>query len=143
MPALVLTAAEVLATSNADFYQGISGVTITAGQVCFLDTLDNRIKLADADASLSKASVKGIALHGASAEQPMRLQTGGSLIFGASAVINALDVVVGTALGLSATPGAMTEMADITSGLYVTTIGVAAPNDMLHLNIFSSAQPLP
>jgi hypothetical protein len=143
MPVLVLTAAEVLAGADADFYQGIAGATITAGQVCYLDSVDNRIKLADADASLSKASVKGVALHGAGAEQPMRMQTGGAMVFGASAVINALDVVVGTALFLSATPGAMTEAADVTSGLYVTNIGVAAPSDTIRLNIFSSNQPLP
>ena len=143
MAALVVDATEVLSGTNADFFQGISGATVTAGQVCYLDAMDNKIKLADADASLARASVRGIALHGALSGQPLRLQTAGDLIFGVSAVIDALTVVVGESLVLSATPGGITQSSDLATGMYVTTVGITSGADRMRLNLFSSNQPVP
>ena len=143
MPALVLTNTEVLSGSDADFYQGLAGETITAGQVCYLSAATNRLLKADANLSLAAASVKGVALNGASAEQPLRLQTGGVLIFGATSTINSLAVVVGENLILDATAGGMTQAADAATGWYVTTLGVTSGADRMRLNIFSSNQPVP
>lgn len=87
-------------------------------------------QLCDADLSIS-APCRGIALHGASSGQPLRVQTGGSITIGATVAVGALYVV-------SLTAGAIAVYGDLGSGDYVTIIGVGASSTVISLNIFRS-----
>ena len=71
-----------------------AGATITAGQSVYEDQADGKIKLADANLSLAAAKAKGLALHGALSNQPIRYQKGGKAIVGAGAA----GVIVASAL---------------------------------------------
>src|SRR6185503_18214915 len=100
MTDLAVTASQVLAGTDADFYDGVAGVTVTAGQTIYQDSTDNLLKLADSDGSLAKANTKGLALHGASLNQPLRIQTDGTITLGAGAA-----PVVGKVYKLGLTAG--------------------------------------
>lgn len=106
-----ITAANVVHDINAAYGSGVAGVTITAGQVVYLDAGTNTIKLADANASSATADAVGIALHGALSGQPIKYQTGGDITVGGT-------VTVGGAYVVSATPGGIAPVADLTSGWY-------------------------
>jgi len=139
MADLVVTPAQVLAGTDADFYDGVAGVTVTAGQTIYQDTMDNLLKLSDADASVAKANTKGLALHGASAGQPLRIQTGGTITLGAGAA-----PVVGKVYKLSLTAGGISPIEDMdVGGQYDTNIGVGAANNTVKLNIYASGQVSP
>lgn len=60
----------------------------------------------------------GIALHGASSGQPLRIQTGGTITIGAT-------TVKGTTYIVSATAGGIAPYSDLANGWYRTIIGVA------------------
>lgn len=125
MSALSITAANVLAGANAIKRKGIAGATITAGQVVYEDTSDsNKFKLADCDASATTAKAVGIALHGASAGQPLEI------------VVEDDDFTPGATLSLSAggdtgiyvldgTAGSIAPMDDLASGDYPVILMVA------------------
>ncbi len=139
MADLSITASQVVAGTNADFYDGTAGVTVLAGQVVYQDSIDNLLKLADADGSLAKANAKGIALHGASANQPLRIQTAGTITLGAAAA-----PVVGKVYKLSITAGGITPIEDTDAGgQYDTNIGVGAAVNTIKLDIFASGQIVP
>ena len=127
MADLSITPASVVAGTDADYYQGVSGGTVTAGMAVYLDALDNKLKAAD---------VKGIALHGASDGQPLRVQTAGSLTIGAT-------TTVGAAYVLSATPGGIAPIADLLSAMYTTYVGVGGATNTIKLGLFASGQLVP
>ena len=131
MADVTITAASVVPSANAEFYQGTAGGTITAGMACYLDTSTNTLKAADANASALTPVVKGIAAHGASAGQPLRVQTAGSITIGGT-------VVLATVYVLSATAGGIAPDADAASGMYCSIIGVATSATVLALSIFNS-----
>lgn len=126
MANLTITPAQVLAGADCDFYQGIAGEATTAGQACYLDDLTNRLRLADANASQEAAAVKGIALHAASAEQPLRLAVSGTLTLGAGAA-----PVLATVYIAGATAGSIAPVADSVSGWYTTVLGVGGASNTL------------
>jgi hypothetical protein len=134
MSDLTITATAILAGTDADFFQGLAGETITAGQSVYLDSLTNRVRLADANASLATAAAIGISLHGATAGQPIRVQTGGSITLGVGTL--ALIYVV------SATAGGIAPSADIASGWYTTLLGVHAGDGVLKMSVFASQAQL-
>ena len=136
MADLSITPASVVAGTDADYYQGVSGGTVTAGMAVYLDALDNKLKAADANASSKAADVKGIALHGASDGQPLRVQTAGSLTIGAT-------TTVGAAYVLSATPGGIAPIADLLSAMYTTYVGVGGATNTIKLGLFASGQLVP
>jgi hypothetical protein len=137
MADLSVTASQVVAGSDAEYYDGSSGETITAGQVCYISTTDNLIYKADAD-SQSRADVKGIALHGASASQPLRLQTKGTITIGAAA-----SIAVGTVFWLSQTAGGIAPFVDLDAGaMYGTYLGVGNSSNGIVLGIHASGQVL-
>lgn len=139
MADLSITAAQVISGADADFYDGTAGATITAGQVIYQDSVDSLLKLADADGSLAKANAKGIALHGASLNQPLRIQTSGTITLGAAAA-----PVVGKVYKLSITPGGISPFDDQDAGgQYDTNIGVGAATNTVKLAIYASGQVVP
>lgn len=119
MSDLSITAANVLAGPNARKRTGIAGATITAGQTIYEDTADSsKFKLADNNASAITAKCVGIALHGASAGQPLTV------------VYEDDDLTVGSTLSigvytLSSTAGGICPVADLASGNYPVVLFVA------------------
>ena len=118
MADVTITAASVAPGANAVYRDGIAGATITAGQVCYVDATDGRVKLADANASAATATAVGIAVNGASSGQPVRL------------VVEDDDFTVGGTVAkgvyvLSGTAGGIAPVADLTTGWYPVVVGVA------------------
>lgn len=133
MAELTITAAQVLSGADADYFQGIAGQAITAGQSVYLDTLTNRVRLADANGSQDSAEAIGIALNEAAAEQPVRVQTNGTLTLGAAAAPGVSNVYI-----VGGTPGGIAPSADKVAGWYATILGVGAPNNTLRMAVFPS-----
>lgn len=133
MAELSITALQVLSGPDADFFQGYAGQAVTAGQAVYLDVLTNRLRLADANGSQDSAEVVGIALHEAAAEQPLRIQTAGTLTLGAGAAPATSTVYI-----LGANPGGIAPVADKVAGWYCTVLGVGAPTNTLKMSVFPS-----
>lgn len=137
MSDLSITAASVLAGTNAEIVRGHAGATITAGQAVYLDTASTgEWLLADSDSAtvIARGSARfGIALNGAADGQPLAVQTGGDITIGAT-------IVAGVAYYLSDTPGALCPFADLATGDYVTLVGVAKSTTVLALDpLYSGA----
>ena len=129
MADLTLTAANVLAGSNATTNLGTAGATITAGQVVYFDDTTKTYKLADTDsATAAVRSPAGFALNGASAGQPLMVQTGGDLTLGEV-------LTAGVAYYLSGTAGGICPVADVTSGDYPVILGMAKSTSVLAIKI--------
>lgn len=137
MAALSITAANVVAGSNAKKTTGVAGASITAGQAVYLDTATGTLKLTDADgASALIRSCVGIALHAASANQPLTYQYEGLITIGAT-------VAIGSAYFTSATAGGVAPVADNTTGVYPTFLGFATTAAILDLHIHSALVAVP
>ncbi len=120
MADLSVTAANVLAGTNAKIRKGIAGATITAGQWVYEDTADGgKFKLADCDASATTAKAAGVALNGAAAGQPLLVcEEDDDFTPGGTLTVGAIYVLSGTA-------GAAAPTADLASGDWVTVLMVA------------------
>jgi len=112
------TPGSVAASSQAKKTTGVAGETITAGMVLYVST-DGKLYKADANAA-GATTVAGIALHNASANQPLTYATEdlGGINLG-----NTLDV--GQQYVLSDTAGLLKPASDWDVGDYVTVICVA------------------
>ena len=129
MADLVITAASVLAGSGAKKVNGTAGATITAGQVVYLDSSDGKYKLADNDsATAAVRSPAGIALHGASANQPLTILSQGPITIGAT-------TAVGVVYCLSSTAGGICPDADIATGDYNTILGIGTSTTVIDVKM--------
>jgi len=128
---ITITPANVIAGSNAQKLQGIAGATITAGQVVYRDPATGKFLLADANGTADARTPIGIALHGASLDQPLMVITEGDLALGA-AMVNA------TAYFLSDTPGGICPAADVGAGEFVTVLGVSSSTSNLKVKMVIS-----
>lgn len=130
MTDISITAGNVVPANNAIIERGTAGATITAGQVVYLDTSDNRYKLADADsATAAVRAARGIALNGASAGQPLAVQTGGDLTIGAT-------IAAGVSYYLSAgTAGGICPIADLGQDDYPVLVGMGKSTTLLKVAI--------
>jgi hypothetical protein len=129
MTTIVITAANVIAGSNATRTTGTAGEAITAGQAVYFDTSVNKWKLADNNlATLGATKAAGIALDGASLNQPVAVQTSGDITIGGT-------LVAGTAYYLSATAGGICPVADLVTTNSVCQIGLAKSVTVLTINI--------
>lgn len=142
MADLIITASQVLPgadSAGATFENGVAGATITAGQSVYLDSATNTLKLADNnDTSALLAIVRGIALHGSTTGQPLRIQTSGPMTIGAGAA-----PVVSRPYVLSATPGGIAPVADLATGNRTTIIGIGSASGGLILRLWASQQVAP
>lgn len=129
MADITLTAANVLAGSNATTNLGTAGATITAGQVVYFDDTTKTYKLADTDsATAAVRSPVGIALNGASSGQPLMVLTDGDITLGAV-------LTAGVAYYLSGNPGGICPVADVASGDYPVILGMAKSTSVLAIKI--------
>ncbi|RAI34526.1 hypothetical protein [Rhodoplanes serenus] len=129
MADLSITAANVIAGSDAAIVNGRAGATVTAGQVVYREASTGKYKLAYNDSATAEVKVPaGIALHGAADGQPLAVQTGGDITIGAT-------LTPGSAYVLSSTPGAIAPVADLGTGDYVVQLGLAKTAAVLALRI--------
>lgn len=124
---LVITAANVQRGTNAVTTTGTAGAAVTAGQCVYFDKITKRYLLADSNsATVAARRATAIALHAASAGQPLTVQTSGDLTLGAT-------MVAGTSYYLSDTPGGICPVADVGTGEWVNVIGVAKSTTAIQL----------
>ena len=129
MADLTITAANVVAGSGAVVTHGIAGEAITAGKVVYLSAATNRWMLADNNSGTAEARrAAGIALNGASLNQPIAIQTSGDITLGAT-------LTAGAAYYLSDTAGGICPVADIGAGEYVCLLGLAKTASVLAVGI--------
>lgn len=132
-----ITAGNVVPVAGYQFVDGIAGETITAGQTLYLKESDSRYWKADSDSATSAVRVLvGIALNGASAGQPLRVQTAGSITIGGT-------VAVGTVYILSDTAGGIMPSTDVETGDYVSIVGIATTTGIILLDITNSGVAVP
>jgi hypothetical protein len=134
MADLTITAANIIPVSGYSEYQGTAGATITAGQVVYLDS-NSLLQLADNNGAAALATVKGIALHAALANQPLKIIIAGSLGFGAI-------LTAGNFYYLSETAGAICPWGDLGAGERVSQIGYASTTSNMVLNIVNTGVAL-
>lgn len=129
MANLTITAASVVAGSNAFVQSGSFGEAVTAGQVVYKSSTTNKWLLADSNSVTPEARhAIGIALNGGSIDQPVTVQTSGKITVGAT-------LTAGTDYYLSDTPGAICPRADVGSGEYVCLLGLAESTTVLDLSV--------
>lgn len=122
---LTITASAVVPSSSAVFKYGTAGATIAAGQLCYLDTADldgngiGKVKLSDANGAAALRVIDGMAISSASAGQPVVIVT-----YDPSLVIAASGLTANQILISSATAGGVAPSADLTTGWYLTVVGV-------------------
>lgn len=131
MADITVTAANVTPGSGAGLRYGTAGATITAGQTVYLDTTDNKYKLARANAA-STAQVAGIALHGASNNQPLTIHTGGAINIGGTVAVGAIYVLS------AAAAGGIAPAADLTTTNRVSVIGVGTTTGIIAVDLQNS-----
>jgi hypothetical protein len=135
MSDISISAASVLPGAGAVTEDGLAGATLTAGQIVYRDT-DNSYKLADCNgASATIRTPRGVALNGASAGQPVRIQKQGEITIGGT-------LTAGTSYYLSGTPGGLRPVADNTTGDYPSHIGISKSTTVLLLAIAASGVSL-
>lgn len=128
MTDLTITAANVVAGSNAKLGSGTAGASITAGQAVYYDSATGTLKLADNNGVAAAQVPVGIALHAAAAGQPLQYITEGDLTIGATMTAS-LDYY------LSATPGGVAPRADLSAGMAVVSLGYAKSTTVLGVKI--------
>lgn len=137
MADLVITAASVIAGSDAVKETGIAGATITAGQTVYKEAATGQFKLADSNsATVEQRTPYGIALHASLAGQPLTVQTSGSITIGAT-------VTVGAGYYQSETPGGIQPVADLATGELVTLLGFATTAAIINMRIVSAGVLVP
>lgn len=129
MADLSITAANVVSGDNAIIKDGSAGEAVAAGKVVYKSPVSKKWMLADSNSGTAAArEATGIALNGAALDQPLRVQTGGDLVLGAT-------LTPGTSYYLSDTPGGVCPLADVGSGEYVCQLGLAKSPSVLALDI--------
>jgi hypothetical protein len=128
MADLVITAASVVAGSNAMKDTGTAGEAITAGQTVYKAST-GLYMLADSNSATAAAKeALGVALHAAAVNQPLTIQKKGAVTIGAT-LTPGLDYYV------SDTPGGICPRADLASGEAVCQLGLAASATVLNLDV--------
>lgn len=129
MADLTITAANVVAGSNSRKEAGFADETIAAGKAVYKAAATGKWMLADNDSATAEVrQAAGIALNGASNNQPIDVHLGGDITIGAT-------LTAGVAYYLSATPGGICPLADVASGDYYVLLGLAKSTSVLAVNI--------
>jgi hypothetical protein len=132
MTALSITAANVVAGSNATRDTGTAGEAITAGQAIYLASATNKWMLADTNSATAEARVaKGIALNSAALNQPVVILKDGDITIGAT-------VTKGVGYYLGGTAGTIVPVADLTTGDYTCFLGIAKSTSVIAVKIQSA-----
>lgn len=129
MADISVTPGSVLPGSDAVTSDKTIGESITAGQVLYAKASDSgKMWKSQADGTAAEAAAVGIALNGGSAGQPIRVQTGGTITIGGA-------VTVGTIYCVSANAGGICSTTEVTTGHYVTVLGVGATTATINMGL--------
>lgn len=129
MSDFVITNTAVVAADNAVKESGLAGETITAGKAVYKSPTTKKWMLADSNSATPAAKTAGgIALNGASLNQPVTVAKSGDITM--NAVLTA-----GSAVYLSDTPGGLCPDADVGAGENVCQIGIAKSTTVLAVRI--------
>jgi len=131
MADLSITAANVGVTSGAVIELVQVGESVTQGQPAYKKALDGLYYKADANASSATAAALGVFLTPASTSGYALIVKSGSYLAGAT-------LTVGETYVVSATAGGIAPLSDVTTGWYVTILGVASSASTLALDIVRS-----
>lgn len=127
MADLTVTAANVAGGANAQVETVLGGEALTQGQlICWDATLQKYYK-ADAN-DAARRDVRGITRNACAANQPIEMQTSGSINPGAT-------MTAGVEYYASATPGGICPRGDLTTGDRVIRVGYASTTTNLVLDI--------
>jgi len=120
------SASTVTWTAGNRWTQGMAGATIVPGNVLYLDSTTNTLKLADGDLD-TESIVVGIALDSAISGRVCTYAPPGAVInIGAT-------VTLGTIYVLSLTAGAICPWADIGTGDYPNVLFIGATSNLVEL----------
>lgn len=135
---LSITAANVVkgSTSAVKTLSGIASESVTAGQTAYRDPTTKKFGKADANGASALRSVSGIFLNTAGANQPVVVQTDGPITIGAT-------VTVGEIYVSSATAGGIAPEADLTTGHYVSVLGIGISATQIDLKMHNSGVAVP
>ncbi len=133
--ALSVTATSVLPGSDANIADGIAGASITAGQVLYLDSTTNTLKLAQCDGTTAEATVAGIAMNGGATGQTIRYAKGGTITIGGT-------IAAGTPYVVSATAGGIDAFSALVSTNKVSYIGWASTTAIMTVAINNTGTTL-
>ena len=127
MADLSVTPASCVPVAPAVVQWGTAGATITAGKPMYLESATNTWKLADNDSATAEVrQATALSLTGSSAGQPVAYMMTGQVTLGAT-------MTAGVVYYLSATAGGICPVADLTSGKYPCTVGIATSTTVLQL----------
>lgn len=129
MADVTVTAANVIAADNAVKESGLAGETIVAGKAVYKSPSTKKYMLADSNSVTAGAKTAvGIALNGASLNQPLTIMKSGDVTIGAT-------MTAGATYFLSDTPGGICPDADVGAGENVCQIGIAKSTTLLSVKI--------
>jgi len=129
MPAISITAANVLHSSSATIFTGTAGATITQGQPVYLDTVTSTYKLANA---LTNNPVAGVSMVSTAANQDIVVcSRDPNFVFGGT-------VTTGNIILVGNTAGTLQPYEDRTTGWYVTSLGVMISTTRMNFYITGS-----
>lgn len=130
MSDVAITAASVKKGSSANYSSGTAGETITAGMPVYKKASDSKIYKAKANGTTEEADVIGIALNGASVDQPISWNVeDDDFTVGGTVAAGAVYVLSGAAYG------GIAPVADITSGWYGQVLLVGKGSSKASLRI--------
>lgn len=129
MADLVITNTAVVAADNAVKESGLAGETIAAGKAVYKSPTSKKWMLADNNSATAAAKTAGgIALNGASLNQPVTVAKSGDITM--NAVLTA-----GSTYFLSDTPGGVCPDVDVGAGENVCQLGVAKSTTVLAIKV--------
>lgn len=135
MAAITVTASGVVKVSG-NIARGRAGVTLAQGKAVYADGSDKgQYKLADWD-DVDTAVCVGIALQGASDEQPIDIQVDGDVNVGGAVLTIGETYFVGDS-------GGIVPDVDVVSGKFRSFLGVAVTTSVLRLGILNSGVAIP
>jgi hypothetical protein len=131
MADLSITAANVGVTSSSVVELVQVGESVSQGQPAYKKAIDGLYYKADSNASLATAAALGVFITAASTNGYALIVKSGSYLAGAT-------LTVGETYVVSATAGGIAPLSDVTTGWYVTILGVASSTSTLALDIVRS-----
>lgn len=132
MAAFSITAANVLASSQATKFTGTAGGTITQGMPLYLDTVTNTYKGTNSLNANSATNCAGIAMVGASNGQDMVIVSRDPNFTPGYTIVSGNIPLCGN------TAGAVQPYEDRTTGWYVCSLGVGIGGNRINLYITGS-----
>lgn len=137
MANLSITATAVVPSTSAVKLNGKAGETVAAGEIVYLTSTSNTYSLADANDN-TKLPAAGIAGNSAGTGQALQV-----IVSDPSLTIGTHGVALGTPYFLSATPGKVCPLADLTTGDYTTAVFITKTTTTVAFGILAGGAAIP